>query len=46
MQVSQRVKTSTLEELNIAGDDNEQKTVLIAKDMSPNDINELVNLLR
>ena len=46
MQVSQRVKTSTLEELNLAGEENEQKTMLIAKDMPPNNKTELVNLLR
>ena len=46
MQVSQRVETSTLEELNLAGQETKQKMVLIAKDMTPNDKTEIVNLLR
>ena len=33
MQVSQRVQASTLEEFNLTDDDNEQRTILIAKEM-------------
>ena len=45
MQVSEQVKPSTLEELNLAHGDNEHKTVLIAKDMQSIDKDELVKLL-
>ena len=46
MQVSQRVKTSVLPELNLARGDSEQKMMLISNDMPPNDKTELVNLLQ
>ena len=47
MKVSQRVQASALEELNLTGDnDNESKTVLIAKDMLESDKQKLTTLLR
>ena len=47
MKVSQRVHASALEELNLAGDnDNESKTVLIVKDMMEADKQKLTALLK
>ena len=46
MRLSQRVKPSALEELNLAPSCTEQKLILIAKDMHPNDKAKLLHLLR
>ena len=46
MQVSQRVQVSALEELNLADNEAEPKTILIAKDMKLADKQKMTKLLR
>ena len=46
MQVSQRVRALALEELNLANDDTEQCTMLIAKEMQTDKKTKLKELLR
>ena len=45
MQISQRVQASTLEELNLADDVTQQRTMLIAKEMQTEKKTELKELL-